>query len=283
MASIFAGVDEVLRREVRLRADAGVAEGELARVAPCACVDELLHVLARRARGAPRAPAGRATTLVIGTKSFVRVVRSASRRCAGSRSRPSPTSRTACSRRAPRCAASAAPMLPPAPPRFSITTVWPQISESFCAEQARRHVGGAARRERHDEAHRLLRARTARHAAARDDDDGQERETVSSSSEDSTAPARRPSPRQRHRGGDRGQGLLPVAPGQELEREQPQPAREVRGEQHARSAHSPSFTSGCSVQRRNASSCASPCSACPAPRNAAAGRARAPHPRRGAR
>ena len=28
-------------------------------------------------------------------------------------------------------AASAAPMLPPAPPRFSITTVWPHISPSF--------------------------------------------------------------------------------------------------------------------------------------------------------
>ena len=67
-ASTFAGVDEILRREVRLRADAGMAEGQLAGIRPRA-VDQLLHRLVRRARR-HRQTCGPETTLVTGTKSF---------------------------------------------------------------------------------------------------------------------------------------------------------------------------------------------------------------------
>ena len=80
---------------------------------------------------------------------------------------------------------------------------------------------------------------------------------------------------ERERRRQRGERLLPVAPRQELEREHAQPAGEMRGEQRPRCTHSPSFTSGCSVQRRNSSSAPRPAAPCRAPRSAAAGRARA--------
>ena len=52
-----------------------------------------------------------------------------------------------------------APMVPPAPPRFSTITCWPSRLAEPLGEQARGDVGAAARRIRDDDAHRLGRPR----------------------------------------------------------------------------------------------------------------------------
>ena len=58
-------------------------------------------------------------------------------------------------------------MLPPAPGLFSTTTLWPQASVSFCAISAPDDVERPARRERHDQLHRLGRVTPGRAGRAR--------------------------------------------------------------------------------------------------------------------
>ena len=95
------GADEVLAGEVHLRADAGVAEGELAGLRLRRRRSAPSRVLYGRVRGhhehlRPRDDLGDRHEVLL------RVVVHAWRRCAGSPSRPSRRERTACSRRAPR-------------------------------------------------------------------------------------------------------------------------------------------------------------------------------------
>src|SRR6185503_15540946 len=127
-------------------------------------------------------------------------------------------------------AASAAPRPPPAPPRFSITTVWPQICDSFSP------------------------TRRAEMSVAPPGGNGTMKRTGFCGQDCAWAPAASSAPSmnamiffmgvllrgilqrqpdgkgERTRG--RGEALLPVAPRQELEREHAQAAAEMRGQRH---------------------------------------------------
>ncbi len=59
-------------------------------------------------------------------------------------------------------------MLPPAPGRLSTTTGWPVVSVSFTRHGAREDVGGAAGRERHDDADGPARIRRLREGKRRE-------------------------------------------------------------------------------------------------------------------
>src|SRR6185503_19429247 len=128
-------------------------------------------------------------------------------------------------------AASAAPRPPPAPPRFSITTVWPQICDSFSptrrAEMSVAPPGGNGTMKRT--------GRCGQDCASTPDANSAASNVRMVFFMD---PPRAILQRQREgepdpeceRRGRRGEALLPVAPRQELQREHAQPAAEVRGE-----------------------------------------------------
>src|SRR6185503_2870030 len=124
-------------------------------------------------------------------------------------------------------AASAAPTPPPAPPRFSITTCWPQICESFSprsrAEMSVAPPGGKGTMKRtgfcgHDCAcaHDIARPRSRAVSVFMI-------LILQRQSE-------RQTDRQRHRGSGRGEALLPAVPVEELDRQDAQAAAEMRGE-----------------------------------------------------
>src|SRR6185436_9437591 len=134
-------------------------------------------------------------------------------------------------------AASVAPRLPPAPPRFSITTCWPQIWDSFSpssrAEMSVAPPGGNGTMKRTGRCGQFGGEDCAAAAAA---NSAASRPTMIFFMDPPRAilqrQREREADRQRECGSARGEALLPVAPGEELEREHAQAAAQVRGERH---------------------------------------------------